>query len=184
MWTAIIAAGGAAETPTAAKQHVLCWYMVCYGSSVEVYKQEIALAQRHGIDGFLLDVGEWKSGSPGQLKPTNYVESADRMYEAARQLGTGFLLAMAPEYSVQPFPENVQDMVLRFHSHPNQFRHDGKVVLSGYCGGACSRPPSKSSRLRACRFAWCRTCSCRGSRTAPASRRSPASSPPRHAWTV
>ncbi len=147
VWTAIIAAGGAAETPTAAKQHVLCWYMVCYGSSVEVYKQEIALAQRHGIDGFLLDVGEWKSGSPGQLKPTNYVESADRMYEAARQLGTGFLLAMAPEYSVQPFPENVQDMVLRFHSHPNQFRHDGKVVLSGYCGG--SMFPSTIEKLKA-----------------------------------
>ena len=28
---------------------VLCWYMVCFGNSVERYKQEIELAQRHGI---------------------------------------------------------------------------------------------------------------------------------------
>ena len=60
MWTAIIAAGGAAETPTAAKQHVFCWYMVCYGSSVEVYKQEISVGPAARIDGFLLNVGEWK----------------------------------------------------------------------------------------------------------------------------
>ena len=147
LWTAVIARGSAAEVPPAAQHHVLCWYMVCFSNSVEVYKQEIALAQRHGIDGFLLDVGEWQSGSPGRLKPTRYVESAERMYEAARQLGTGFLLAMTPEYSVQPFPENVEDMVLRFHKHPNQLRHNGKVVLSGYCGA--SMFPPAIERLKA-----------------------------------
>ena len=65
----------AAETPKNLKKPVLCWYMVCFGNSVEGYKQEIELAQRHGIDGFLLDVGEWKQGN--DLKPTNYVDSAD-----------------------------------------------------------------------------------------------------------
>ena len=73
--------------------------------------------------------------------------SAERMYEAARQLGTGFLLAMTPEYSVQPFPENVEDMVLRFRNHPNQFRQNGKVVLSGYCGA--SMFPPAIERLKA-----------------------------------
>jgi len=75
---------------------VLCWYMVCFGNSGERYKQEIALAQRHGIAGFLLDVGAWNSNK-------NYITSSERLYEAARQLDIGFKLAMAPEYSVQPF---------------------------------------------------------------------------------
>ena len=119
----------------APKGKVLCWYMVCFGMSVEGYKQEIELAQRHGIDGFLLDVGEWQHGKPDAWKPTNYVQSADRMFEAAKQLNTGFVLAMAPEYSVQPFQDNVQDMVMRYKDHPNQFKSDGKPVLSGYAGG-------------------------------------------------
>ena len=60
------AAGALAQAPAAAataapppSRLVLCWYMVCFGNSVDGYKQEIALAQRHGIDGFLLDVGAW-----------------------------------------------------------------------------------------------------------------------------
>ena len=104
---------------------VLCWYMVCFGNSVERYKQEMELAQRHGIDGFLLDVGAWSNN------PT-YVTSTERMYEAAKQLGTGFKLALAPEYLVQPFAQDVCDMVAKFKDHPNQLRHDGKPVLSGY----------------------------------------------------
>ncbi len=118
-----LAAGVAAAPP----RLVLCWYMVCFGNSVEGYKQEIELAQRHGIDGFLLDVGAWNSNK-------NYVVSAERMFEAAKQLDSGFWLAMAPEYSVQPFAEEICDMVQKFKDHPNQLRHDGKVVLSGYAG--------------------------------------------------
>jgi len=105
--------------------------MVCYGSSVEFYKEEIELAQRHGIDGFLLDVGAWEG---------RYIESTDRIYEAARQLNSGFKLAMTPEYSVQPFTDKVREMVLKYHDHPNQLKVDGKVVLSGY-GGAAMFPP-------------------------------------------
>ena len=104
---------------------VLCWYMVCFGNSVERYKQEIELAQRHGIDGFLLDVGAWSNNK-------QYITSTERIYEAAKQLGTGFKLAMAPEYMVQPFADDVCDMVVKFKDHPNQLRHDGKPVLSGY----------------------------------------------------
>ncbi|HEY3325217.1 MAG TPA: endo-1,3-alpha-glucanase family glycosylhydrolase [Planctomycetota bacterium] len=120
-----------APKPAATERLVLCWYMVCFGNSVDVYKQEIELAQRNGIDGFLLDVGAWEG---------NYIESTTRMYEAAKQLNTGFKLAMSPEYSVQPFPDKVRDMVLKFRDHPNQLRHDGKVVLSGYCGASMLPP--------------------------------------------
>jgi formylglycine-generating enzyme required for sulfatase activity len=118
--------GAQTQVPAAGKppeKLVMCWYMVCYFNSVESYKQEMELAQRHGIDGFLLDVGAWDK---------NYTEASERMYEAAKQLGTGFKLAMAPEYSVQPFADSVADMVLKFKDHPNQLKHDGKVVLSGY----------------------------------------------------
>ncbi len=118
-----------AQTPEVKKPDrlVLCWYMVCFGNSVEVYKQEMALAQSNGIDGFLLDVGGWNADK-------KYVESCERMYEAAKQLNTGFKLAMAPEYSVQPFPEELCDMVMKFKDHPNQLIHNGKPVLSGYAG--------------------------------------------------
>ncbi len=131
-----------AETPSATpaadadEKLVLCWYMVCFGNSVERYKQEIELAQRHGIDGFLLDVGTWNRNK-------NYVTSSERLYEAAKQLGTGFKLAMCPEYSVQPFADEVFDMVMKFKDHPNQFRHEGEVVLSGYCRASLFPPAVK-----------------------------------------
>ncbi len=125
---ALSAVGASAQTaaPVAAnppERLVLCWYMVCFGNSVEFYKQEIALAQQCGIDGFLLDVGAWEGG---------YIQSSERLFDAAKQLDSGFKLAFAPEYSVQPFGPKVRDMVVKFRDHPNHLRHDGKIVLSGY----------------------------------------------------
>ncbi len=141
---ALIAGGASAQTaaPAAAnppERLVLCWYMVCFGNSVERYMQEIELAQRHGIDGFLLDVGVWNANK-------NYVVSSERLYEAAQRLNSGFKLAMAPEYSVQPFADDVADMVKKFKDHPNQLRHAGKVVLSGY--GAASLFPAALNKLK------------------------------------
>jgi formylglycine-generating enzyme required for sulfatase activity len=142
---ALVAGGVPAQTAasTAAGppgRLVLCWYMVCFGNSVERYMQEIELAQRHGIDGFLLDVGAWNADK-------NYIASSERIYEAARRLDSGFKLAMAPEYSVQPFGDDVADMVKKFKDHPNQLYHDGKVVLSGY--GAASLFPAALDKLEA-----------------------------------
>ena len=135
VWSAILVAafatGALAQTKLPSKpvteRQVLCWYMVCFGNSVEFYKQEMELAQRHGIDGFLLDVGEWRG---------NYKISTERMYQAAKELNTGFKLAMAPEYSVQPFTDGIYDMVTKFRDHPNQLKQDGKIVLSGYCNAS------------------------------------------------
>ena len=136
LFLAASVAGAQAPSAPAAGQKdklVLCWYMVCFSNSVERYKQEIELAQRHGIDGFLLDVGSWNQNK-------GYVTSSERLYEAAKQLGTGFKLAMAPEYSVQPFPDEICDMAKKFKDHPNQLRHNGKVVLSGYCSADMFAP--------------------------------------------
>jgi formylglycine-generating enzyme required for sulfatase activity len=129
---AILAAGnGVSQTNAPApkpEKLVLCWYMVCFGNSVERYKQEIELAQRHGIDGFLLDVGAWGDAN------NTYVKNAERFFEAAKQLNSGFKLAMAPEYSVSPFEKWVPDMVLKFKDHPNYLKQDGRPVLVTYTG--------------------------------------------------
>ncbi len=104
---------------------VLAWNMMCYGSSVERHKQHIEIAQRHGIDGFWLDVGGWGAAA------AVYKPNCERVYEAAKQLGTGFKLAMAPEYMCFA-KENVVDMVMTFKDHPNQLRQDGRPVLGAY----------------------------------------------------
>src|SRR5690349_14000826 len=88
---ALLAALGrpsSAQTTAAEPKHyVFAHYMLCFFNSVEFYKQEIELAQRNGIDGFALNAGDWlaRDNTPG-----GYTLAAERMYEAARQLNTGF----------------------------------------------------------------------------------------------
>src|SRR6185437_8985221 len=85
---------------------------------------------------FALNAGEWRSGN-GQ--PTNYVSSADRLYEAAKELNTGFKLFFSPDLNgLSNLDVNIPDMVTRYKDHPNQLRHDGKVVLSGWSGSPSS----------------------------------------------
>ena len=114
---------------------VFAHYMVCFSSPVEFYKREIMLAQRNGIDGFALNCGEWLKTDGSK---THYVESAERIYQAALELNSGFKLMMSPDFacdSIHKHPEqNVTDMLRRFYKHPNQFRVDAKAVLSGYAG--------------------------------------------------
>jgi glucan endo-1,3-alpha-glucosidase len=142
--TAIVAVGNVGaqtQVPAAGKppeKLVMCWYMVCFGNSVERYKQEIELAQRHGIDGFLLDVGGWGDANNG------YVKSSERIFEAAKQLNSGFQLAMAPEYLVSPFEKWVPDMILKFKDHPNYLKQDGRPLLATYGGHGMILPAVKA----------------------------------------
>jgi len=120
---------------------VFAHYMVCFAGSVEFYKQEIELAQRHGIDGFALNCGGWGTLDPktGELKAGPYVQSAERMFEAARQLDSGFKLMLSPDLNgLGNLPENIGDMAKRFETHPNQFRYRGKQVISGWGGQPAS----------------------------------------------
>ena len=105
---------------------VFAHYMTCFGGNVEFYKSEIELAQRHGIEGFALNCGQWLN--------SNYVQSAEKMYEAAKQLNSGFKLFISPDGIWDQ--KQLCDMVKRFYDHPNQFRHQGKCVLSGWGSGA------------------------------------------------
>ncbi len=121
--------------PAEKPRKVFGLYMVCFANSVEFYKQEIELAQRHGIDGFLLDVGAWASRDPqtGKLEGAGgYREAAERMYQAAEELGTGFLYLPCPEYSVsEPL---VEDMLRYCATKKNTWRLDGKIVFAPYGG--------------------------------------------------
>lgn len=128
-----------AETATAAERGpddgrhlVFAHYMTCFFNSVEFYMQEIELAQRHGIDGFAMNCGAWteKDAKTGEVKDGNYVKATERMYEAARRLNTGFQLMMSPDRIAKDLP----DMLRRFYKHPNQFRWNGKAVMSGWAG--------------------------------------------------
>ncbi|MFA6291414.1 MAG: endo-1,3-alpha-glucanase family glycosylhydrolase [Victivallales bacterium] len=121
------------------KHFVFAHYMTCFSATPEFYQREIVLAQRYGIDGFALNCGEWKkTEKDGKLVDTRYVTNADRIYQAAKDLDSGFKLFMSPDFACIPINEwtkfGVDDMFTRYFKHPNQFQYRGKVFQSGYAG--------------------------------------------------
>jgi glucan endo-1,3-alpha-glucosidase len=119
-------------TALAREHYVFAHYMVCMpyngAATVEAYKQQIRLAQQYGIDGFALNCGAWAN-------EPYYIERSIMIYEAARQLDSGFKLFFSLDTATRldPLPTAL-DMLGRFGDHPNQFRHEGKPVLSAYSG--------------------------------------------------
>ena len=117
----------------AAARQVFAPYMVCiptYGgsSTVEDYQREIRAAQQAGIDGFALNCGGWT------LREPHYKKRTLLMYEAARKLGTGFKLFISADHASGLTFEETRDMVESFRDHPNQFRWNGRPVLSTFGG--------------------------------------------------
>ncbi len=113
---------------------VFAHYMVCiptYGgdSKIEDYQREIRAAQAAGIDGFALNCGGWT------LREPHYKKRSLLIYQAAKELGTGFKLFISADYASGLTSEETRDMVETFRTHPNQFRKDGKPVLSTFGGG-------------------------------------------------
>jgi len=132
-----------------ANEHwVFAHFMVCHSwngeVSVEAYKHQIALAQSHGIDGFALNCGAWE-------KEPYYIQRSAMLFEAAKQLNTGFKLFFSIDTATKLDPlATAMDMMRRFASHPNQFRHDGKPVLSAYTSEkAGARWPEALAALKA-----------------------------------
>jgi formylglycine-generating enzyme required for sulfatase activity len=111
--------------------------MLAFNSPVEFYKREIELAQRHGIDGFALNAGQWLNVNKktGETKPSNYVASGEAMYEAAKELNSGFKLFFSPDVNgLRDLDVNIGDMIKRFADHPNQLKHNGQSVISAWGG--------------------------------------------------
>jgi glucan endo-1,3-alpha-glucosidase len=108
---------------------VFAHYMVCcpytgHTASVDDFKKEILDAQRHKIDGFVLNIGEW-------VHETIYQVLSRKMFEAAKQLDSGFKLV----FSFDNLPADVAAVVLsEFDQHPNYFRINDRPVISTYSG--------------------------------------------------
>ena len=142
--TVFLAATFAATTTTSAdsfaanapRHLVFAHYMVCYGGSVEFYKSEIELAQRHRhrwLRTQLRPMG--RNGYKTQSLSPAYAQSCERMYEAAKQLNSGFRLFISADVNgLGDLMNNMGDMVTRFEHHPNQFRYQNKTVLSAWGG--------------------------------------------------
>jgi len=120
----------AADRPT---RKVFAHYMVCIpraggGATVQDYMAEMRDAQARGIDGFALNCGGWS------LREPHYKARTTLLYEAAKQLGTGFKLTISADYATGLTLEETKDMIVSFRDHPNQFKWDGKPVLSTFAG--------------------------------------------------
>jgi len=132
--TLVLLALGQSIFAADAERFVFAHYMVCIptyggGSGIGEYQREIRAAQAAGIDGFALNCGGWT------LREPHYKRRAQLLYQAAQELGTGFKLLISADYATGLTSEETRDMVESFRSHPNQFRHGGKPVLSTFGGG-------------------------------------------------
>lgn len=121
----------AQEKQAIPERRVFAHYMLCFAADVDFYKREIELAQRHGIEGFALNAGEWSTTDENN----NYVAASSRMFQAAKELGTGFKLFFSADANGPGGRSaNVADMVRRFANHPNQFHHMDRPVMSAWAG--------------------------------------------------
>ena len=122
---------------------VFAHYMVCCpaaggGATVEDFKNEIREAQKRGLDGFALNCGGWDKGGGTEYKPR-----CVKIYEAARQLGTGFALFVSMDYCCGNYLDETRDAIETFRDHPNQFKVGGRPVLSTYGGEGHTPQPAQ-----------------------------------------
>jgi glucan endo-1,3-alpha-glucosidase len=111
------------------KPLVFAHYMVCCtlggnDASVDQLSNEIELAKRYDIDGFVLNVGAWD-------REPFYQHVVSRFFEAARRMG-GFKLFISVDNCCGLTPEEAVDMVRRFGADPAYFQLNGKPVLSTF----------------------------------------------------
>jgi glucan endo-1,3-alpha-glucosidase len=97
-----------------------------YGSSVGAYKREIQEAQAAGLDGFVLEMGSWRS--------SNYAADAALLFQAANELNSGFKLLIAAELPSDITAADVVAMMQLYGNNPAYFRFHDRPVLSTYAG--------------------------------------------------
>lgn len=138
----VLAAPATPKAPAVPKR-VFAHYMVCCpaaggGATVADLKNEIREAQARGMDGFALNCGGWDKGGGAAYKPR-----CIQMYEAARQLGTGFQLFVSMDYCCGNGLDATRDALETFRDHPNQLKVAGKPVLSTYGGEGHEPKPAQ-----------------------------------------
>mgnify|MGYP001016929192 CR=1 FL=1 len=125
------------------RKYVFAHYMVCCpaaggGATVEDYQRDIQEAQRRGLDGFALNCGGWTAKEP------HYKARTLLLYEAAKQLGTDFKLFLSADYCCGLSLDETADMIRTFQDHPNQFRYQGKPVLSTFSGAGADNTQGRA----------------------------------------
>ncbi len=125
--------GCTAMTLAAEPKLVFAHYMVCIpthggSSTLSDYQREMREAQARGIDGFALNCGGWTAREP------HYKQRTLLLYQAAKELDTGFKLFISADYASGLTLDETRDMIETFRDHPNQFRWQGKPVLSTFGG--------------------------------------------------
>ncbi|RUS25451.1 glycosyl hydrolase family 71-domain-containing protein [Jimgerdemannia flammicorona] len=112
---------------------VFAHFMLAYptgNDQVGDYKGDITRAQNYNIDGFALNMG----ALPQDEAHNDYLLRADKLYQAAAELGTGFKLFISADTSSLVDPVLIQHVVTRYASHPNQLFYNGKQFLSTFLG--------------------------------------------------
>lgn len=114
-------------------RRVFAHYMVCCPAAgshagAKEFEREILAAQAAGIDGFALNTGGWQ-------REAHYRTKILAFYRAARELGTGFLLFPSADFCCGLTDDEVVDMMRSVYEHPNQFRFEGRPLLSTFTGG-------------------------------------------------
>jgi glucan endo-1,3-alpha-glucosidase len=130
-----------AERASAQTPLVFAYYFLAtstYGETVAKYKQDIQDAQALGIDGFAVAPSAWTGAY------SYYKDDMTLMFQAAQELGTGFLLFCAPEITGHILAADIHDMVNTFKGKPpasgtgisstNYYWRAGKPMLTSYSG--------------------------------------------------
>jgi glucan endo-1,3-alpha-glucosidase len=134
---AAISLGSLAAYAQAQERLVFAHYMVCCPralispagtatgvATVDDFLEDIQEAHRAGIDGFALNCGAWRAYA-------RYPEYVAQLFEAARRFGPQFKLFFSADAISA---DEAADMVVKYADHPNQFRYNGRPVLSSFTG--------------------------------------------------
>ncbi len=118
---------------------VFAHYMVAhrgYGSSLEGYQREIKDALAYGVNGFALNIGDWRGG--------NYQTDTALIFKAAE--GTDFQLFISADMNGGLSSDDILDIMRLYGKHSNYYHYDGRAMLSTFCGEGNKEPGEATSR--------------------------------------
>jgi glucan endo-1,3-alpha-glucosidase len=120
------------------ERKVFAWFMMCCGpfnggqsAGIDQYMVEIQMAQSMGIDGFGLDIMQVNK---------EYKTSIEKIFQAAKQLNSGFKLFFEFDYGKPDLverSENIIALLKEYSKHECYQLIDGRP-LAGYYGGDLS----------------------------------------------
>jgi hypothetical protein len=97
--------------------------------SVSGFMADMRLAQSVGIDGFVLNSGQWSAVDW-------VIPRCDKIWQAAENLNSSFKLFFSVDLtgSLGSMPADIVSMIARYAHRPNTLKVDGKVFVSTFVG--------------------------------------------------